>query len=111
MGAPLFSLNETMTDSVQDPNAPDADALNALSADAPLAPVSTFDLVQHIADGYQFVKLGSEWSVLTPTGETGHGTSPEAALLNIGAVILPDEEGRRSLHRADGSVILLDTGV
>lgn len=71
------------------------------------APVP-FDLAAKIAEGFHFTKAGDEWTVITPDGQTGHGESPEAAVLNVGSVIIPNADGRRERHRADGSVIAID---
>lgn len=67
-----------------------------------------FDLAEKIAEGFRFAKSGNEWSVTTPDGEYGHGASPEEAVRNVGAVIVPNADGRRVLTRRDGSDVALD---
>ena len=70
-----------------------------------------FDITASIADGYTFTCSVNGWDVVSPTGGHGNGPSPEAAVLNIGAQIVPaqrEDYTGRVLLRVDGSEVQLD---
>lgn len=70
-----------------------------------------FDIAAHIAEGYTFTSSVNGWDVVSPTGGHGNGPSPEEAVLNIGAQLVPaqrDDYAGRVLIRADGSEVQLD---
>ena len=71
-----------------------------------------FDFAAEVAAGFQFSTGQGGWNVTSPTGQHGHGATPEDAVKNIGAVIVPVErEGYagRLLIRADGSDVEMDS--
>ena len=71
-----------------------------------------FDFAAEVAAGFQFSTGQGGWNVTSPTGQHGHGATPEDAVKNIGAVIVPVErEGYagRLLIRADGSEVEMDS--
>lgn len=70
-----------------------------------------FDFAAEIAAGFQFSTGQGGWDAISPTGQHGHGATPEDAVKNIGAVIVPvqrDEYAGRLMIRADGSEVELD---
>ena len=70
-----------------------------------------FDLHAAILAGYRFDLDGPQVSVIAPDGAQGAGASPEEAIANIGAQILPVEREDyvgRVLIRASGEEIRLD---
>ena len=74
-------------------------------------PAPAFDIAACIAEGYTFTCSVNGWDVVSPTGGHGNGPSPEAAVLNIGAQIVPaqrEDYTGRVLLRVDGSEVQLD---
>lgn len=70
-----------------------------------------FDLADHVLQGFHFSQTGSVVTVVSPTGRVGSGASPEEAVLNIDAQIIPVSRGDyvgRLLIRTDGTEVQLD---
>ena len=70
-----------------------------------------FDLAEYVLKGYRFTQDGSVVNVVSPEGRHGSGSSPDDAVLNIGATIIPVERAEyigRVLTREDGSEVMLD---
>lgn len=71
----------------------------------------TLDIAEYVLKGYRFTQAGSVVEVLTPDNRHGSGATPEDAVLNIGATIVPvDRDGYvgRLLTREDGTEVMLD---
>lgn len=75
--------------------------------DATLA-AAPFDVMAYLTAGYLIGPAqGGGHNATSPDGIHGYGATPEDAVLNIGATIIP-LDGRRQLHRTNGDVIELD---